>query len=264
MTLRGYICILLIFLWIHEEALSQEKVISLDGITDAEFDLQGNIYLSTRQGSIIKFDSSYHQLVSYATDKVIPLVSLNVSNRFRIFGFYNTNQSYIILDQHLRLLNENLIDPSLIGNAVAACFASDQTIWIFDELDFSLKKLNPSLNQVSIHIRLPLVLGAESYLVTQLEEHQNRNYINNSEDGIYVFDAFGNFLKKMDISTSHLFKIFREKLYYIDHSMVKTIHLYTNEIEIIPWIKDPDKLLTIIINENLILGIYPDSICRLK
>jgi hypothetical protein len=264
MISRALIWICFLSPWIHEKALSQELVISREGITDAEFDLQGNIYLSTQQGSIIKFDSSYHELVSFATDQVIPITSIDVSNRFRIFGFFRNNQSYVILDQNLRLLNESPFDPRIIGNGVGACYASDQTIWVFDDLDFSLKKFNPSLNQVAINIQLPLLLGADSYLIAQLEEHQNRIYVNNSENGIYVLDSFGKFLKKLKISTKHVFKIFREKLYYIDQSTVKAIHIYTNEVEIFPGIKSPENLITLLINDYHMLLIYPDSVYRLK
>ena len=264
MIFRSLIWICFLSPWIFDKTLSEELVISREGITDAEFDLQGNIYLSTQQGSIIKFDSSYHELVSFATDKVIPITSIDVSNRFRIFGFYRNNQSYIILDQNLRLLNENRMDPQIIGNGVAACYASDQTIWVFDDLDFSLKKFNPSLNQVVINIQLPLLLGTNSYSIAQVEEHQNRIYVNNPEDGIYVFDSFGNFLKKLEISTEHVFKIFREELYFVDQSMVKVIHIYTNEIEIFQGIKSPENLLTLLINDCQMLLIYPDSVFRLK
>lgn len=264
MIRRWLIFMILLMLSVPEVTLSQDGIIRKEGITDAVYDQQGNLYLSTQEGSIVKYDSSFHELISYAAEKVTPITNIDVSNRFKIFGFYKNDQSYVLLDQSLRKLNESTFDPRIIGNGEAACFASNEMIWIFDELDFSLKKLNPSLNQIVINIRLPLVLGTDNYAIIQLEEHQNRLYINNSEDGIYVFDGFGNFLKKLNISTNHLFKIFREKLYYIDHSTVKAIHIYTHEIEIIPGIKDIDGLLTLLVNDHQLLLVYPDYVYRAR
>jgi len=262
-------CQLLIFmlplmLSTSDAALSQSVCIRQEGITDAADDLQGNLYISTKEGAIVKFDSSFHELISYAAEKTIPVTSIDVSNRFRIFGFYRNDQSYIILDQSFRKLNENSFDPRIIGSGVAACLAADEMIWIFDELDFSIKKLNPSLNQIVINVRMPMVTGADHYSIIQMETYQNRLYVNNSEDGVYVFDGFGNFLKKLRISTNHLFHIFREKLYYIDHSTVKAIHIYTHEIEIVPGIKDIKGLLTTLIFTHQVLLVYQDSICRVK
>ncbi len=256
-----------LFFWIfviQGLALCQEEVISMEGITDAEFDLQGNLYLSAMEGSIIKFDTSYHKLVAYTTEKMIPVTSLDVTNRFRIFGYYKNNQSYILLDQNFKILNENSMDPRLVGNGVAACYASDHTIWIFDDLDFSIKKLNPSLNQVIIDIQLPLLVEANQFVIIQLEEYQNRIYVNNLGNGVYVFDTFGNFLKELKISTRHIFKIFNEKLYYIDHSRIKSIHIYTNDTEILPEIQNPDNLLTVLINNLQMVLIYPDCVRRIK
>jgi hypothetical protein len=264
MTCQRQIFMLLLMLSTSDVALSQATCIRQEGITDAADDLQGNLYISTKDGGIVKFDSTFHELISYTAEKTIPVTSIDVANRFRIFGFYRNDQSYIILDQLFRKLNENSFDPRIIGSGVAACLAADEMIWIFDELDFSLKKLNPSLNQIVINVKMPLVTGADHYSIIQLETYQNRLYVNNSADGVYVFDGFGNFLKKLKISTNHFFHIFREELFYIDHSTVKTIHIYTHEIEIVPGIKDIKGLLTTLINAHQALLVYPDSVCRVR
>lgn len=264
MISRFSIWLLLLPLLIHGIALCQEKVISMDGITDAGFDPQGNIYLSTSQGTIIKFDSTYQKLITYTSENIISISSIDVSNRFRIFGFYKNNQSYVLLDHNLKVLNENSIDPQMIGNGVAACLDSDHTIWFFDDLDFSLKKFNPTLNQMIINIKLPLLIDAERFSIIQLEEYQNRIYVNNPGEGVYVFDPFGNFLKELKISTWNVFNIFREKLYYIDDSTIKTIHIYSNETAILPEIHCQDNIITVLTNSHRMLLIYPDFVFRIK
>jgi hypothetical protein len=263
MISRSLLPVLVLSLAFPGTAFGQDLVIRKEGITDAEFDMQGNIYLSTQTGSIIKLDSSFRELASYTAEKIIPISSIDVSNRFRIFGFYKNNQSFILLDQNLRILNDHAIDSRMVGNGVAACYASDQTIWIFDDLDFSLKKLNPSLNQIVINVRLSLLVGAKQYQIIQMEEYQNRIYVNNSTDGIYVFNKFGNFLKKIDISTPQLFKIYKAKLYFVDQSAIKAIDLYTNEMEMISEIKKTENILAILVYDHQIFAVYPDSVYRL-
>jgi len=241
----------------------QANVISVDGITDAALDPHGNLYLSTVDGSILKFDTHYQKMMTFASNDVSPITSLDVSFNFRIFGFYKNHQSYILLDRNFMTLNEIRLDPGLIENAVTASYSSDNMIWIFDETDFSLKKLNPTLNQLVINTRLPLLFDIETYSILQLEEYQNRIYLNNAGDGIYVFDQFGNFLKKLRISTYHIFNIFNERIFFIDTALIKSMRLYTHEEQIIHKITDVNRILTVLARNQLLLLIYPDRIIQM-
>jgi hypothetical protein len=254
---------LVFLLFMYGIAPGQQQLISMEGITDADFDKLGNLYLSTSQGSIIKYDSSFRKTMTYAPEDIIPVTSIDATYNFRIFGFYKNDQSYRLIDRNLKLLNESRI-TEWAGNGIAAAYGSDHSIWLFDDLDLSLKKINPALNQVSIDIRLPLVIEAGTYSVIQLEEYQNRIFINNSGEGIYVFDLFGNFLKHLQINTSHFFKFHREKLYFIDLDAVKSIDIYTQKIEFFQKINDLEKIITVLCNDHQILLIYQEIVLRVR
>jgi hypothetical protein len=258
-----WIITILILTCSYEVARGQEKVISAEGITDAEIDAQGNIYLSTEKGAILKYSSSYEFIMAYASNEVVPISSLDVSFHFRIFGFYKSQQSYILLDRNFKMLNEVRLDPELIGNAVSASYASDNMVWIFDEMDFSLAKLNPTLNQLVIDIRLPLLVETELLFIIQLEEYQNRVYLNNAGEGIYVFDLFGNFLKKLKIPTYKIFKISRDCIFFIDNNFIKSFQVYTNEEHTIRQIENKNILTALVTSQHLLL-IYPDQVIKVE
>jgi hypothetical protein len=258
-----WIIIILILTCFYGIAEGQEKVISAEGITDAEIDTQGNIYLSTEKGAILKYNPSYQFITAYASNEVVPVSSLDVSFHFRIFGFYQSQQSYILLDRNFKLLNEVRLEPELIGNAVVASYSSDNLVWLFDEMDFSLLKFNPTLNQLVIDIKLPLLIETERFFVIQLEEYQNRIYLNNAGDGIYVFDLLGNFLKKLEISTDHIFKIGSDCIFFIDGSLLKSFQVYTNEERIIRKIENKNYLLTVLATSRHLLLIYPDKVIKI-
>jgi len=240
----------------------QHKIIQIDGITDATIDIEGNIYVSTKRGTIIKFDSLFTELFTFASDDIIPLTSIDVSFHFRIFGFYQVNQSYFILDRHFKALFHGNFDTVTIGNGTAATYATDNSLWIFDDADLSLKKLNPTLNQIEVNIKLPLLIQAEEYLVNQLEAYQNRIFVNNYLHGIYVFDQFGNYLKKLPVSTNSKFTIYRESLIFIADAFLKSINIYSNEIVELGEIPDVKGLLKIILYDDNIYLIYPESILQ--
>ncbi len=257
-----FLLILFFFLQIFpvSNIQGQPNTIKIEKITDATIDNEGNIYVSTKQGIIKKYDSLFNELFTFASDDIIPLTSIYVSFQFRIFGFYQFNQSYLILDRYFKPLYHTVLDPETIGNATAAAYASDNSLWIFDESDFSLKKINPVLNQLEIHIKMPLLIADDEYSIFQIIAYQNRIYIHNYMYGIYVFDQFGNYLKKLPVQTKSKFAFYRDGLIFIEDTFLKSINIYSNQstrIGIIPDAKDVLKVICY--NDNFYL-IYTDSI----
>jgi hypothetical protein len=244
-------------------AAGQEQVIALEGITDAEMDRFGNLFLSTEQGSIIKYDSSYRKVLTYSSGYVLPVTSLDAGNNFRIFGFYKSGQRCLLLDRNFRLLNELDVNE-WAGNVSAAAYASDNSLWLFDEMDLSLSKIDPQLNQVTFTVKLPLIIRPDKFSVIQLEEYQNRLYLNNMENGVYVFDLFGNLLLQAEISTRHFFKFHGEKLFFIDQNYVKSFHIYLNTIETVQEIRKSVEMVAVLGNDNQIFLVYHDHVIRMR
>ena len=241
----------------------EQMIIGLKGITDAEFDRFGNLYLSTEQGTIVKYDSSCNKVHSWSSAKVLPVTSIDAGHNFRIFGFYKNGQSCLLLDRNFRLLNETDISR-WAGNGTATAYGSDHSIWLYDESEFTLKKIDPFLNQIILSVRLPLITRSDKLSVIQIEEYQNRIYVNNMEDGLYVFDILGNLLQQPDIVTRLSFKFYRDELFFIDKDMVKSLHLYSHEVKNQYLISETEDIITVLAKENRIFLVYRNKVVRIR
>jgi hypothetical protein len=241
----------------------QQVIISLRGITDAEFDRFGNLYLSTEQGTIVKYDSSCNKVHSWSSAKVLPVTSIDAGHNFRIFGFYKNGQFCLLLDRNFRLLNEMDIGR-WAGNGTATAYGSDHSIWLFDESELSLKKVDPILNQILLSVRLPLITRTDNLSIIQIEEYQNRIYVNNMEEGLYVFDILGNLLLQPGITTRYFFKFYRDELFFIDKGMLKSLHIYSQEVENLYKIKETENIVTVLADESRILLVYHDRVVRIR
>ena len=234
----------------------------IDGITDAEMDNQGNLYVATQNGSIRKYDSLGLLLNTYSSATGFGMDQIDVSANFRIFAFSQSDQRYILLDRNLNLLFENRFDEQYFGEIAAATYQSDQQIWIYNANDFSLKKIDPVRFSLTASLKLNLLLTKRINII-EMKGYQNRIYINNDASEIFVFDFFGNYHKTLPVGTAKKIGFYRNEIFFLSSDTLSAIDLYTNKVRIIiPAITEAGSLLKIIWNDRFYLEIYENKIIK--
>jgi hypothetical protein len=262
--LFGGLSVFCFYHFASSQELSKIYEWEVDDAVDATSDLRGHLYISNAQGVIEKFNAEGIRLLSYSGNMTTPIYSIDVSHTSKIFGFYRDNQSYIILDKFLNPLNEALLNASIVGYATETAYASDNNLWVFDQSDLSIKKIN-ILNDILINeITLSLVIRDHEWEVRQIEEYQNRIYLNNAGGDIYVFDRFGNFIKKLNIQADGSFCFSGEDLIYIEGDGIFKIDLYRNQTEQIARLQDTNHILKVISTNNFIYLVSKNKIVAYK
>jgi len=202
----------------------------VEDITDITFDQYNGIYLADELGTITKYDLEGNQLLSYSSEMIFPINTIDVSHTNKIFGFYQTNQSYILLDRYLNVLNQSTFNPDFIGFAVVAAFSSDNNLWIFDGSDFTLKKLNLITGKLMTSIALSLIITENHLDIIQIDEYQNRLYLNNQDKNILVLDNMGNFIKSLPVQPEGKFCFNNNNIVYIRNNTISLYDIYNNDI----------------------------------
>ena len=236
----------------------------VEGVVDATADHMGMLYLSNDKGIISKYAENGQQILSYSGNKIASIYSVDVSHTSKIFGFFRDDQSYIILDRFLNPLNEALLNGSLIGYASETTYAADNKLWIFDQSDLSLKKLDLLNNALQTIISVSLSIGIEEWEIMQIEEYQNRLYLYNSNGDVYVFDNMGNFIKTLDIKPSSKFSFDQEYMIYVQDDKIFKYGLYNNEIIQIAALEDTNHIIKLISINNFIYLISRNNIIAYK
>lgn len=196
-----------------------------------------NIYLATEEGKIIKFDKNGKKQFEYNNNRFGVVGKIDVRNPLTILVYYPDLEVIIILDRTLSEIKElNLYDFNIFEPKVVA-LANDNNIWIFDEVTAILKKISQTgktlfesrnLNQITQKRLNP----------SFLQEHNNQLYLSDVQNGLFVFDAFGQLKQTINSQGIERFQVFDRQLFFqrkgkglvlnLETLEEATLHLPTN------------------------------------
>ena len=232
----------------------------VNDVVDSTSDFSGNLYLSNHQGGISKYDMNGVLQISYSGNKNSPLYSIDVSHTSKIFGFFRDLQSYLILDRFLNPLNEAILDPSFVGYATETAYSADNNLWIFDQSDQSIKKISLLNNTVITSSAIPLIIADEEWDLKQIEEYQNRLYLYNSSNDIYVFDNLGTYIRKLDVNPDCKICFNDNNMVFIQGTQILLYNVYNNEINELGTLDNTNGILKVVSANNFIYLIFRNKI----
>lgn len=237
---------------------------SVNDVVDATSDFSGNLYLSNEHGVISKYDKNGALQISYSGTVKSSIYSIDASHTSKIFGFYRDQQSYIILDRFLNPLNEANLNPSIIGFATETAYSANNNLWLFDQSDLSIKKINLISDVVVTSNAIPLMIAEEEWDLLQIEEYQNRLFLYNSSKDMYVFDNLGNYIRKLSINPDCKVSFNDSHLIFIQGDRILTLNIYNNEISEIGLLNNTNSVLKVISTNNFIYLIFKNKISVYK
>jgi hypothetical protein len=181
-------------------------------IVDAAMDHLENIYLISSTGGIKKFSASgdslamYNQVRNYGQP-----YSIDVSNPLKIVLFYKDFSTIVLLDRFLAV--RGTIDLRRLGllQPGAAGLAYDNNIWVFDEYDSRLRKLD---EQGNILVETPdfRAVFNGSIQPQRIISNNNMVYLADSAQGIFAFDNYGTFKRKIPVQHWKSLALFRDRI----------------------------------------------------
>jgi hypothetical protein len=168
-------------------------------IVNASLDNLNNLYLVSSTGQIRKYNAAgdstgvYNQVRNFGQ-----LFSMDVSNPLQPLLFYKDFSTIVLLDRFLA--NRAVIDLRRSGilQPSAAGISYDNNIWVYDEWDSKLKKLNDQgvilLETADFRTAFSQTLHPQ-----QIIDNNTMVYLADSAAGIFVFDIYGTYKKRIDL-----------------------------------------------------------------
>lgn len=158
-----------------------------------DVDVLGNIYLITEKNQLKKIRANGDSLAVFNDVKKFGNPTLlDVSNPLKILLYYKNFSSVIILDRFLAVRNtinfrnQNIFKVKTLANSY------DNNIWIFDEQNVSLKKINDEGNVLSETLDLRQLFDTVPS-PTQITDKNNFVYMYDESKGFYIFDYYGSY-----------------------------------------------------------------------
>lgn len=192
----------------------QLKTVLYGYFTNFTTDNLQQIYTIDGENELVKYNVEGVELFRYSNNRLGKLQLVDASNPLNPLLFYPDYQIAIILDRTLNPSTQiNLLGLAELVQSPAIALGVDNQIWLYDEMNFKLRKLNQSgmITDNSEDLSL-LFTGIPN--IKQLDANNIYVVANAPETGLLVFDNFGQFDKEIPIKGVEYFQLEDKRLIY--------------------------------------------------
>lgn len=191
-----------------------------------------NCYVINNKYELLKYDNSGNLISNYNYKALGMLNSISAYVPLEVFLFYKDVHQIIYLDKTLSQRGTVNLEEINLKQVTLACPSFDKGIWVWDEFDFEVKKINKNLSIVQKSGNLAFLTELELN-PNFLTEYNNWIYLNNPETGVLVLDIYGTYLKNIPIQNLNNFQILEDELYYLQNNKLNSYNLKTFDNRII-------------------------------
>ena len=182
-----------------------------------------NIYILNNHNQIKKLSANGDSIAIFNNVKKFGQATLvDVSNPLKVLLYYEDFTTVVVLDHFLNIRNtidlrkQNIFQVKAIGQSY------DNKIWLYDELDNKLKKIDEDGKLLLETTDFRLLLGQAPSPVKIFDEDKYV-YLYDSLQGVFVFDYYGALKNNIMISHWQNFKVAGK---YIFGSHSDTLYRY--------------------------------------
>ncbi|RYF89603.1 MAG: hypothetical protein EOO03_05640 [Chitinophagaceae bacterium] len=177
-----------------------------------DVDVLNNLYLVTAGNQLKKLNANGDSVAVFNDVKKYGNPSLiDVTNPLKVLLYYKNFSTVVILDRFLSQRNSINFRKQNIFSVKAVGTSYDNHIWLFDEQDMNLKKIDDEgqLLQESTDWRQ---IMNEVPTPTSIIDHNQFVYLYDPQKGFYIFDYYGTYKNNLpflqweniSVGTSHI------------------------------------------------------------
>jgi hypothetical protein len=176
-------------------------------IVDFTIDNLDNIYILNSRNQVKKLNANGDSVAVYNDVKKFGQATLiDVSNPLKLLLYYKDYATIVVLDRFLNAVNTIDLRKQNIFQAKAIGQSYDNQIWIYDELESKLKKIDEEGKLLLETPDFRMLLGQAPSPIKIFDENKYV-YLYDSLKGVYVFDYFGALKNNIMIDHWQNFKV---------------------------------------------------------
>jgi hypothetical protein len=218
-------------------------------------DAIGNIYLITPTDQLKKIKPDGTLVAVYNDVKRFGKISaIDVQNPLKLLIYYKNYSAIIMLDKLLSFRNQIELKPLQFFDVNAVANTYDNNIWIYDEQNFKVKKLDDKglLLLEFADLRTLFDIGPTA---EKLIDDDNQLYLIDQEQGVFIFDYYGAFSRLIPIKDLSDITIEKNYLIGFKDKIMEVVQLknLTSTKYALPVLSEKIKSLKFINNKLYIL-----------
>ena len=187
---------------------------------DIATDYLGNLYIIS-EFRLSKYDINGKPLYVYEDYKNGAITSIDVTDPMKILVYYGDFMVVKVLDVTLSEMGSYALNEVGYYSISALAHSRDDDFWIFDNTAFVLKKIDENGKALYQSEKFNLLFD-ETVQVKQIIDFENNVYVNDPTNGIYVFDRFGTYLKRIPILGADKIQIIQGIIVYFENGSLKS------------------------------------------
>lgn len=165
--------------------------------SDFTVDNLDNIYLLTNTDQLKKINSNGDSIAVFNDVKRYGNVfSIDATNPLKILLYYKNFGTVVALDRFLNIRNSINFRKKNIFSVQGIATSYDNNIWLFEEQDYKLKKIDEEGKLLQETTDLRMLFDSVPSPV-QITDKENFVYLYDPEKGFYVFDYYGSFKNRL-------------------------------------------------------------------
>ena len=157
----------------------------------------GELYIITTDNQLKKYNEKgdsvgvFNQVTQYGK-----LAYVDAQNPWKAILFYQNFSTIVLLDKYLNVLTAINLSKQNIFRVQAVTTSYDNNIWLFDEQDNTLKKMDDNGNILSQTVDFRLLFNPAPD-PKKIIDRDGFVYLYDPENGVYIFDYYGSFKSKL-------------------------------------------------------------------
>ena len=180
----------------------------------------GALYIITPDNQLKKYNESgdsvgvFNQVTQYGK-----LTYVDAENPWKTILFYQNFSTIVLLDKYMKVVTDINLRKQNIFQVHAVTSSYDNNIWLYDEQDNKLKKIDDNGNLLSETVDFRLLFDS----VPEPKKIIDRDgfvYLYDPEKGVYVFDYYGSFKIKLTFLNWTNIEVFGKTIYGFDSQNV--------------------------------------------
>lgn len=166
-------------------------------ISSFTVDNLGELYIINTDNQLKKYDEQgdsigvFNQVTKYGK-----LSYVEAQNPWKAILFYKSFSTIVLLDKYLNIISSINLRQQNIFQVNALTTSYDNNIWLYDEQDNKLKKIDDSGNNIFETQDFRLLFDSVPS-PQKIIDSDGFVYLYDPEKGLYIFDYYGSFKNKL-------------------------------------------------------------------
>lgn len=226
-------------------------------VQHCKLDQLNNLY-AVKKGEVLKFDDQGKEISRFSNKLIGEDVHLDVTNPLKILIYSPAQMKLITLDSRLGEMNDriNFFDRGYEQISLVATSHSN-ALWIYDPINFQLIRLTSKLEEESRSLNIAQHLRLEFY-PTDVIEVNSKVYLTDPMHGVFEFDVFGNYLRKIPIKGIESLIVSDNRLFYEKDGVIEALNLVDSSLQLLKI--EGSKKNNFFVNRNRVVITLPKKI----